>query len=246
MRAEKNIYVFCFVMMFYLHLSAQNIQVDFLNYKIKPTSSFDSNYIKWLQPYADSMHSRMNIVIGFSVSTLVHKQPESSLGNFMVDAMKLMAEKKFNMNVDAAFINSGGIRSYLPKGDITLNHVYQIMPFDNLIVLQKIRGDVLLNLINKTAEEGAWPVSGITMTLKNRKAENILINHQPIDLNKEYVIANTDYIANGGGGCSMLKNIPKMNKGYLLRDALIEYISSFTKQSKPIEAILDNRIIYVP
>jgi len=224
---------------------AQDIAVSFKQYKIVSSLPKDSNYIHWLQPYADSLHKSMNQVIGFSVSTLTNKQPESSLGDFMADCMRAMAEKKFHKKIDAAFMNIGGIRSYIPKGDITIGKIYELMPFDNVLVLQIIKGNVLKTFLDKIAAAGGWPLSGITMGIKNNKAINIIINEKPLQENADYIIANTDYIANGGDDCTMLKNIPKQNIGYLLRDALMEYIIMFTKQSKPIEAVMDNRIVYV-
>ena len=246
MRHRKSTYIFIFFLIFFFSKNiAQDVAVEFKNYKIVSQLRQDSNFIQWLIPYADSMHRSMNKVIGFSVSTLINKQPESSLGNFMADCMKAMAEKKFNQKIDAAFINFGGIRSYISKGDITIGKVYELMPFDNLIVLQKVKGMVLKSFLDKTAASGGWPLSGITMRINNRKATDIWIDKKPLKEDADYIIANTDYVANGGDGCIMLKNIPKQNIGYLLRDALIEYILLFTQQSKPIEAKMDNRIVYV-
>ena len=75
----------------------------------------------------------MNTVIGFSTIGLTKKLPESGLGNLIADAMKEMAQKKYATKVDAAFVNYGGIRSYIPKGEITIGKIFEIMPFDNLI-----------------------------------------------------------------------------------------------------------------
>ncbi len=246
MYQRKSTYIFFFFLIFFFSKNiAQDVTVEFKNYKIVSQLKQDSNIIQWLSPYADSMHRSMNKVIGFSVSTLINKQPESSLGDFMADCMKVMAEKKFNQKIDAAFINFGGIRSYISKGDITIGKVYELMPFDNLIVLQKVKGTVLKNFLDKTAASGGWPLSGITMRINNRKATDVFINEKSLKEDADYIIANTDYVANGGDDCAMLKNIPKQNIGYLLRDALIEYILMFTQQSKPIEAKMDNRIVYV-
>ena len=243
---KKSTYIFFFFLIFFFSKNiAQDVTVEFKNYRIVSQLKQDSNIIQWLSPYADSMHRSMNKVIGFSVSTLINKQPESSLGNFMAECMKAMAEKKFNQKIDEAFINFGGIRSYISKGDVTVGKVYELMPFDNLIVLQKVKGTVLKSFLDKTAASGGWPLSGITMRINNRKATNIFINEKLLKEDADYIIANTDYVANGGDDCAMLKNIPKQNIGYLLRDALIEYILMLTQQSKPIEAKMDNRIVYV-
>ena len=57
-------------------------------------------------------------------------------------------------------------------------------------------------------------------------------------------VANSGYIANGGDELEYLKNIPQENRGYLFRDAIIDYIRDQIKQGKKISATLQNRISY--
>ena len=223
---------------------AQTAVIEFTDYKIDGTLKADSGLLKLLMPYSDSVNRSMNAVIGFSINGLTKKQPESTLGNFMADCMKTMAEKKFNQKVDIAFINYGGIRSYIPKGEIFVGKIYELMPFDNLIVLQKLSGKVLQQFLDKMANRDGWPVSGLTMSIKDKKAIHVLIDHKPLDENATYIVANSDYIANGGDDCEMLRGISQINMGYLYRDAVIEYIVSLSKQGKTIDAKTDNRIVY--
>ncbi len=243
---KKSKFVLLFTTLFLaIGCSIKPPQVNYSNYKIDTQSNIDSTYIKLLMPYKDSLDKSMNEVIGFSVYGLFKKQPESTVGNFMTDAIKLMAEKKYNKKVDAAFVNFGGIRSYIPKGDITVGKIFELMPFDNLVVLQELSGIKLKAFINRVCEKGGWPVSqGLTYVIKDKTAIEILINGIPINDNTVYTIANSDYIANGGDNCDMLKNIPKQNINYLMRDALIEYTRLKTAEGKPIDAKLENRVIY--
>lgn len=214
-------------------------------YQIEKQNKDDESILKMLAPYSDSINKTMNKVIGFSITGLTKKQPESELGNFMTDCMKEMAQQKFGKKVDAAFVNYGGIRSYLPKGDITVGKIYELMPFDNLIVLQEVNGSVLKSFLAKVAERGGWPVSGMSYQIKEKHPKNILIDGKPIDDNAIYIIANTDYIAlQGGDDCSMLKGLPTVNIGYLFRDALIEYVQQVTKKGNPIESKIEGRVTY--
>ena len=80
------------------------------------------------------------------------------------------------------------------------------------------------------------------MSIKNGKAANVLIAGKPLDLSATYTIANSDYVANGGDNSEMLKTIPQINRGVLLRDALIEYIQEFSKQGKPVTVTVLNRV----
>lgn len=182
-------------------------------------------------------------VIGFATAPLYKKQPESPLGNFMADCMKRYAEKIFDKKVDAAFVNFSGIRYYLAKGDITTGAIFRLMPYDNQIVLLTIQGKVLKTFLNHTAETGGWPCAGITMVIKNNTAAEVLINKIPLDENAAYTIAVADYVANGGNQCIMLKGLPQLKKNYLFRDALIDYVSDFTRQGKPVTAAIENRVM---
>lgn len=220
--------------------------VLYRDYRIEKDTKKDSSLIHFLEPYSASLNASMNEVIGFSNSNLSARQPESALGNFMADCMKEMAEKKFMTNVDAGFMNQGGIRSYIPKGNITVGKIFELMPFDNLVVLQKLSGTVLQDFLDKAAADGGWPVSkGVTMQIKNKKAVAVMINGKPLVANASYTIANSDYIANGGSDCDMLRGIPQVSKGYLLRDALIGYVKDLTKQGKPLDAEIENRVTNV-
>ncbi len=226
--------------------SYQTTSLNFQDYRVEKGSAVDSSIVKMLQPYSVTLNATMNKVIGFSNNYLAAKQPESALGNFMADCMKLMAEKKFDKKVDAGFMNQGGIRSYIPKGNITVGKIYELMPFDNLIVLQELKGSVLQQFLDKTAADGGWPVSvGLSMGIKDKKAVQVMINGKALDPNETYVIANSDYIANGGSDCDMLRKIPKQDKGYLMRDALIEYVTTFTNQGKPLDYTIENRVTNV-
>jgi 2',3'-cyclic-nucleotide 2'-phosphodiesterase (5'-nucleotidase family) len=206
----------------------------------------DSSLVKMLQPYTISLNASMDKVIGFTNNTLSAKQPESGLGNLMADCMKTMAEKKFNRKIDAGFMNQFGIRTSIPKGNITVGKIFELMPFDNLIVLQEIKGTVLKQFLERIASYGGWPVSaGVKMSIRDKKLVDVTINGKQLDENSTYVIANSDYVAGGGDNCEMLRNIPQISKGYLYRDALLEFVGNFTQQGKPIDYTIENRVVNV-
>ena len=225
-------------------LPAQDVKLNYSYYKISNDKKVDSSFIKMLMPYKDSLNKSMDKVVGFATNTMYKRQPVSALGNLLADCIRVMAEKKYKRKVDIGIINFGGIRSYIAKGDITIEKIYELMPFDNFLILQELRGDTLQMLLNKIAEKGGWPLSGISMQIKNHKALNVVVNGQALDSNKVYTVTYSDYIANGGDECSMLKGIPQINAGYVLRDAIIQYIKDITEQGNPIEAKIEKRITY--
>ncbi|MEO7139842.1 MAG: 5'-nucleotidase C-terminal domain-containing protein [Ferruginibacter sp.] len=221
----------------------QSQQVKYSNYKINDSLSKDSSLSMLVQPYADSVHARMNKVIAVSETTLDRKQPEGSLGNLVVDAIFVEGKKQFSSGIDAAVMNNGGIRlNTLAAGDITLGKAFELAPFDNMLVLLTVPGNVLQELCDHISSLGGWPVANMSWQIKDKKAVNLLIGGLPLDLNKSYKILTNDYVANGGDYCEMLRPLQQQTNGYLLRDALIGYLTGFTKAGKKVTSKIENRI----
>ncbi len=213
------------------------------DYRITQSTPKDSSLNQLLKVYADSVNGTMNGVIGTVATSLTKAQPEGSLGNFMTDAMLAMARKKFTQPVDAAFINYGGIRlTQLASGPVTTGKIFELMPFDNLLVLLPLKGDTLQSFLNLVAKRGGWPASGIRYTIKDDLATGILVAGKPMDKNTTYYIAISDYVANGGDDCTMLKTATQINTGYVLRDALLQYVKLQTSLGKSIDASIDGRV----
>ena len=225
------------------YYQAESVQYQQVN--IQPQLNKDSALVQLLAPYADQVNRQMSVVIGEVAVPLEKKLPESTLGNLMADAMRSSAEKTYNEKVDMAFINYGGIRiNQVQPGPLTLHLVFEMMPFDNQLVVQKLPGSIVQQFLDTVASRGGWPGSGITYSIRQKKATEIFVGGLALDPGKIYVVANSDYVVNGGDNCIMLKNFPQENKGYLVRDALIEYFKSLSAKGEKISAQLENRVKY--
>ena len=175
----------------------------------------------------------MNDIIAVAGMSLEKRQPEGTLGNILSDAMLIMAREKYKTTVDASFVNFGGIRlPAIAAGNITRGKIFELSPFDNVVVLQKVSGKIMQQFLNLVAGRGGWPCAGISYQIKNKQAVNVNIGGNPIAENSIYTIALVDYIANGGDDCEMLKVLPQENNGYLFRDAILEYFSRQYKEGK--------------
>ena len=217
--------------------------VQYKDYRITEKQPASKELNDLLKPYSDSVNKNMNDVIAVAGMSLEKKQPEGTLNNVLADAMLVMAKEKYQTAIDASFLNYGGIRlPSIAAGNITRGKVYEMAPFDNIIVLLKINGKVLQQFFNLVAGKGGWPCAGIAYQIKNKEAINIVVGGTPMDENKEYTIALLDYVANGGDDCNMLRPIPQQNNGYLFRDAVLQYFARFQQQGKQITASIEKRV----
>jgi 2',3'-cyclic-nucleotide 2'-phosphodiesterase (5'-nucleotidase family) len=216
-----------------------------LSYRVKDSLPGDPALKNLIAQYSDSVNETMNLVIGTVEKTLIKAEPEGTLGNIIADAFRVKATEWYKVPVDVAFQNPGGIRqNSIEAGKVTVGKVFEVLPFDNILVVSQVSGDVLQQLLDNMAASGGWPVSGMTMEIFNKKAVQVKIGGVSLAKEKKYWIALSDYLAGIGGGMTPLKNQEIINHGYLQRKAFIEYLYSFTHQGKPISAQIEKRVIH--
>ena len=106
----------------------------------------------------------------------------NTLANFCVYSMKeeLKRYDEFrNRDIVAAFHNnSGGVRKDIPAGKVTYGMVYEAFPFDNEIVIMKVTGDQLREMLSANTNFAYWH----NFQLKNIKAD------------QEYEVITTDFL----------------------------------------------------
>lgn len=206
----------------------------------------DPDFETMIAPYKTQLDAKMNEVIGQSEKELVKALPESTLGNWTSDAILEQCNKIYPDNpLDFAFVNYGGIRiPSIPEGDITVGKVFELMPFDNMMVVLEIKGDIVQQLFENVAGRGGWPMSsGIRCTItEDGKLKDLSIGGEPLDVNKTYRLGMSDYIANGGDQCDFFKGIDQIETGVLFRDAFIRQIKEMNAAGKKVDANIEGRM----
>jgi 2',3'-cyclic-nucleotide 2'-phosphodiesterase (5'-nucleotidase family) len=211
--------------------------------KLSQTTEIE-NYIN---PYREHIDADLSSVLAYSPETLDKSGStwQSPLGNLLADVTLQAGNKVFQLrekkSVDICLLNSGGIRSILPKGNVTARTAFEIMPFENSLVVITLKGEQIQELVDYfIATKKAHPIAGITFTIqKNNSAKNIIIQGKPLDLNATYNVATNDYLANGGDNMNFFKKgIQKYDLEYKLRNILIDYF----KEVDTIPVIKDIRI----
>jgi len=213
--------------------------------KIDDTNKTDSSFYNIILPYKLKLDSGMDRVLGYSTQSLYKATPEGLLGNFCADALLSYSKLFLKHNPDFAILNNGGLRAPLPQGKITVRNIYELMPFDNEIVIMKIEPEIMEKLLNHIVELGGIPVSLLSMGIDSEKKtySNVLVNNKAFDKTKSYTLVTTDFIAGGGdkfpfkdGGVEIIKT------GILYRDALVSYIDAYCADGRMITVDFGNRI----
>ena len=96
----------------------------------------------------------MNLVIGVVVETMKGHAPESLLSNFSADVYREAATEFSGEKVDISMVNLGGLRTTVPAGNITVRKVFELMPFENELVIVWIKSYKLLELLQFFASVG--------------------------------------------------------------------------------------------
>jgi 2',3'-cyclic-nucleotide 2'-phosphodiesterase (5'-nucleotidase family) len=169
--------------------------------------------------------------------------PETLMGNYFADAMLTEGLKK-DPTIQFTLATKGGLRTTFPKGDITVSNVFELMPFENEMVVLKLSGQNVQKVIDFIAKKDGEPVSGIRMKIRDNVAYDVTIAGQPFDINKTYNLLTYDYLADGGDDLECLRQpLERKEINKRVRDALLENINDLTRQGKKITAQLDGRII---
>ncbi|HCA07118.1 5'-nucleotidase C-terminal domain-containing protein [Chryseobacterium sp.] len=196
----------------------------------------DEEFVKIIEPYKQKLDKEMNQKISHTSIDLTKQGDNSNLGSLLADYTFEGADAwtKINLqkNVDAALINIGGIRTTIGKGDIFLKNVFEVMPFENEVIIVKMKGSDLQGLFDYYAKTQVNnPVSHLYIETNNGQLTKSLINGKPVDPSKDYYIATSDYLALGGDNMKFFSKGESISTGIRLRDLFIEY---FRKNSEVV------------
>ena len=186
-----------------------------------------------IKPYKTELDKKMSKVIGHSNYDLIKYTPESPLGNFVADVVFQSGikykpnQKAFNLLNTNTFcmLNFGGLRASVNKGDITIGGIYELMPFDNEIVIVKLTPVHINKLLLYLFQKNGQPISNAIAYINSSKGK-IDIGGQPYNFKDDVFVITSDYLANGGDKMTFFKGQPYVKTGVLIRDALLNYVST--------------------
>jgi len=221
-----------------------------LNASLDAEAAIDTAFVNLVKSYKEGIDFKMNQPVSVTSEAMMSGRPESLLSNYIADAMLAIGNKycwdnKLGYGVDISIINNGGLRTSLPKGEITTGKLFELLPFENKLAIIGMKGSDLQNVLKYIAVRDGEGVSGIKMGIKGDEAVDVKIGGKKLDLNKVYHIISIDYLINGGDGMSSFEKRENFRHIHMkLREAIIDHAKFLYKSGVGIKAELDGRIYY--
>ena len=178
------------------------------------------------------------------------RRTETNLGDLCADAYLDQSG-----GADIAFVNGGGIRITISKGDITRNDILKVHPFGNSLTVIEVTGQQVLDALEWSVHSlpgefgGFNQVAGITFEVdptiespcvmdentmfshvdetRERRIRNVLVKGEPLDPEKLYKLVSVDYqLLNNGDGYTMYAGANVLQESVKLdNQVLLDYIT---------------------
>ena len=183
----------------------------------------DSRVSDQLSSYKARLNRLLNIQIGqwgtdISTTRNAVRSQENPFANLIVDTIRHYAD------ADIALVNGGSIRGnkrYSAGTPISRQDIVTEIPFRAHVVILGITGEQIIQALEEGVSQyqnlkGGFPhVSGMSYGFDPsakalHRVKNVTINGKPIDKSRNYTLATSNFLANGGDGFHAFKNAEKL------------------------------------
>lgn len=247
----KNVFLFIFITSLLLSCKKTDYsltqikgkQIE-INDSIKTNETFESI----LKPYREHIEGQLSEVLAHNKRNMKRTDGpfNSSIGNMMADATMELANPIFKQRtqntIDIVLLNFGGIRATMAEGNVTRKTAFEIMPFENEVVVLELSPKRIQEMLDYLASENsAHPISGMEIQLdRNNNLKSVEIQGTPLDTTKTYFVATSNYLRNGGDRMYFFEDaISETPLNYKLRNLFIDFFI----QKDTIDFLPDNRFI---
>lgn len=245
----NSLLITCLLVTFSCHTAYISTRAEGTNLEVSEAFNLvDSAVVAVYLPFKKVLEKDMSRIISVSSIEMVKDKPESELTNFLADLLleegrAEAASSGLGIIPQVSYFNYGGIRTYLPEGEITVGKIFELMPFENEMVFVELDGSQMKLFFDAIAAKGGDSVGGATFLISDGKAKNIKINGMDFDVNGNYWMVTNDYITNGGDGMEMFSQRKKIiGTGKKIRDVIIGYMEKKQSNGEPLAARKDGRI----
>lgn len=250
----KTIFILSFVSFIYIvtqSCAPKNLVLTKIEGKqiaVDSTMATDAAIEAYVAPYRERLESEMNTVLAYTPIELTRErnEPETPLGNFLADLCYHKGNKVFNSrtckNIDFVLLNIGGVRASIGKGDVYVRNAYEVMPFENSLVVAELTYDKVQELFQYYGVSGsAHPISKhLKLVFNGKTLESATLNGAALNPNQTYFVLTNDYLINGGDNMNFFLNpVSTTVLDYKVRAALLDELHEIDT----IQSGLDGRVV---
>lgn len=226
------------------------VKIEGTRVEINDSISGNIEIENFIKPYRESVNKNLDSVLAYAPETYTKGDGKlnTAIGNLMADIVLEQANPVFKSRtgntISMVLLNYGGIRAPISKGKVTSRTAYQVMPFENSIIVAEMKGSHIKNLIEYLQKaQKAHPISGLKLSVDaNFDVIKALINGKEIEDEETYFVATNDYLFNGG---SQMYFFEQSTNSYILnykiRNAMIDYF----KKVDTISPVIDDRFVQI-
>lgn len=202
----------------------------------------------FIEPYRKHLDEVLDAPLCYAPRSLTKTDGElnTSLGNLMADLILKEADKIFyrreGKHVDIALHNFGGMRTAISKGAVTERTAFEVMPFENAIVVAEMNGASVRKMVDFLARaRNPHPVAGMRLVLDtDGRPASVTVQGKPLEDAKTYYVATSDYLVGGGNGMAFFEAHSRLYKtDYKIRNAMIDYF----REVDTLTSGVDDRVV---
>lgn len=186
-------------------------------------------------PFKAKLESDMNKVLAYAPEDMYKGKgkSETNIGNFMADLCYKRGNPIFKKlsakDIDFVLLNFGGIRAGISKGDVIVKNAFEVMPFENSMVVAELSYSKIQELLAYLAKSGkAHPNSKqLHLVIKDEKITSALLKGKELDPKRSYFVLTSDYLQHGGDRMFFFKDpVSLVNLNYKIRTAIIDELTA--------------------
>ena len=224
----------------------------------------DPDMKKFLEDLINSHEEEIKEFVGYTdfdmitiddKAGIISRNRENNLCDLVADSLRNYYYS------DIGFLNSGGVRNNIYKGNITVGDILTILPFSNKVVQLTVPGRDILDTLeygmkNLPNNSGKFlQVSGLKFKVYDnipspvkvddfdnyvkiegeRRVFDVFVGNEKLDINKNYTVSLPDFMAEGGDGYTMFTNYKVTNDSQgFISDICKNYIQKDLNKTIPV------------
>lgn len=186
----------------------------------------------------------LNEVVGYAPVAMEKAYPQSTLTNWVSDLLLEESGKYFGERADICIHNFGGVRVDMPKGDIIVNDIRSMFPFNNKLTLVKLSGKRLLEIFEGMAGNAFECFAGVKAVADKGHIVSLEVGGQPVQEDKTYSLVTNDFLLHGGDSLTLGENVISVTRADVtFYDVVMAHLADLRAQGKPVEGVVDDRLI---